>query len=105
MINIEQHVWGSTPEGEAIILYTIKNRFGSEVHLTNLGAAVVAVKFADRNGKIEDVFTQFFFLFVFFSFSKIFSFILIVGWKSATGRLSGTPKRRFICIVFKRKRA
>lgn len=55
MINIEQHVWGSTPEGEAIILYTIKNRFGSEVHLTNLGAAVVAVKFADRNGKIEDV--------------------------------------------------
>ncbi len=55
MVSIEQHVWGATPEGEAIILYTLRNERGSEVQLTNMGAAIVAVKFADRNGKIEDV--------------------------------------------------
>ncbi len=55
MVSVEQHVWGATPEGEAIILYTLRNERGSEVQLTNMGAAIVAVKFADRNGKIEDV--------------------------------------------------
>ena len=29
MVQIEQHVWGMTPEGEAIILYTV-----SYTHLT-----------------------------------------------------------------------
>lgn len=55
MVDIEQHVWGATPEGEAIILYILRNERGSEVRLTNMGAAIVSVKFADRNGKIDDV--------------------------------------------------
>ncbi|MCH5335696.1 MAG: galactose mutarotase [Alistipes sp.] len=54
-MEISQHVWGSTPEGEAIILYTMRNSRGSEVQLTNMGAAIVAVKFADREGHIDDV--------------------------------------------------
>ena len=54
-MTIEQNVWGVTPEGEAIIIYTLKNALGSEVQLTNVGAAIVSVKYADRNGHIDDV--------------------------------------------------
>lgn len=54
-MEILQHIWGSTPEGEGIILYTMRNSRGSEVQLCNIGASIVGVKFADRNGKIEDV--------------------------------------------------
>ena len=54
-MEILQHIWGSTPEGEGIILYTMRNSRGSEVQLCNVGAAIVSVKFADRNGNIEDV--------------------------------------------------
>ena len=54
-MEILQHIWGSTPEGEAIILYTMRNSRGSEVQLCNVGASIVSVKFADRNGNIEDV--------------------------------------------------
>ena len=54
-MEILQHIWGSTPEGEAIILYTMRNSRGSEVRLCNIGASVVAVSFADRDGRIDDV--------------------------------------------------
>ncbi|MBQ8366751.1 MAG: galactose mutarotase [Alistipes sp.] len=54
-MEILQHIWGSTPEGEGIILYTMRNSRGSEVQLCNVGAAIVGVKFADRNGNIDDV--------------------------------------------------
>ena len=54
-MEITPEVWGSTPEGEAIILYTMRNSRGSEVQLSNVGAGIVSVKFADRNGKIDDV--------------------------------------------------
>ena len=43
MVSIEQNVWGMTPEGEAIILYTLRNDKGAEVQLSNFGAAIVAV--------------------------------------------------------------
>ena len=35
MVTIEQHVWGMTPEGEAIILYTMRNDKGAEVKIAN----------------------------------------------------------------------
>lgn len=54
-MTIEQHIWGVTPEGEAIVIYTMRNERGSEVQLCNVGAALVSVKFADREGKIDDV--------------------------------------------------
>ena len=54
-MEILQHIWGSTPEGEGIILYTMRNSRGSEVQLCNIGASIVSVKFADRNGVIDDV--------------------------------------------------
>jgi len=55
MVQIEQHVWGSTPEGEAIILYTLRNDRGAEVQLSNFGAAIVAAKMPDREGRMADV--------------------------------------------------
>ena len=54
-MEIFQQVWGSTPEGEGIILYTMRNSRGSEIQLSNIGATIVGVKFADRNGNIDDV--------------------------------------------------
>ena len=55
MVQIEQHVWGMTPEGEAIIRYTLRNDSGAEVQLTNYGAAIVSVKMPDREGRMADV--------------------------------------------------
>lgn len=54
-MTIEQHIWGVMPEGEAIIIYTLRNARGSEVRVCNIGAALVSVCFADRNGKVDDV--------------------------------------------------
>ena len=54
-MEILQHIWGATPEGEAIVIYTMRNERGSEVQICNVGAALVSVKYADREGKIEDV--------------------------------------------------
>ena len=42
MVEIELNVWGMTPEGEAIILYTLRNDSGAEVRLSNYGAAIVS---------------------------------------------------------------
>ena len=53
-MEILQQVWGSTPEGEAIVLYTIRNSKGCEVQLCNIGASIVSVKVPDRDGKIDD---------------------------------------------------
>ena len=55
MIDIEQTLWGMNPEGEAIVLYTLRNERGEEVRLTNLGAAVVGLKTRDRSGKTDEV--------------------------------------------------
>lgn len=55
MVDIEQHLWGMTPEGEAIVLYTLRNAQGAEVKLSNYGAAVVAATMPDRQGRMADV--------------------------------------------------
>lgn len=55
MMEIEQHIWGMTPEGEAVVLYTMRNASGAEVRLGTYGAAVVSVAVPDRNGRMDDV--------------------------------------------------
>ena len=55
MIDIEQEVWGLTPEGEAIVLYTMRNARGAEVKLTNYGATIVGITVPDRAGRMADV--------------------------------------------------
>lgn len=55
MPDIRQQVGGMTPEGEAVILYTLRNARGAEVRLSNCGAAVTAVVVPDRDGRMADV--------------------------------------------------
>ena len=54
-MDIEQVIWGFTPEGEAEVLYTMTNARGASVSLTNIGASIVSVTVPDRNGKLADV--------------------------------------------------
>ncbi len=54
-MEIMQDVWGFTPEGEVIVLYTMINDSGASIQVTNIGAALVSVKVPDRAGKLADV--------------------------------------------------
>lgn len=54
-MEITQDVWGITPEGDAIILYTMTNSKGASVKLTNYGAAIVSVIVPDKEDKMADV--------------------------------------------------
>lgn len=54
-MEIEQEIWGITPEGEAIIRYTMRNACGGEMRLTNAGAAVVGITVPDAQGRLADV--------------------------------------------------
>ena len=47
--------FGKTPDGEAVDVYTLTNKNGAEVEITNYGGSVVSVKVPDRDGKLGDV--------------------------------------------------
>lgn len=47
--------WGTAPSGEKILQYTLRNSLGTEVRLTNVGAAICGVRFADRDGNVDEV--------------------------------------------------
>lgn len=49
-MEIEQNIWGFTPEGEAGVLYAMRNASGGEVRLTNAGAAVAGILLPDGCG-------------------------------------------------------
>lgn len=53
--NIEQHIWGITAEGEAVVIYTITNRSGTNVKLCNIGAAILSLTIFDTNGEKNDI--------------------------------------------------
>lgn len=53
--SVKKAAFGKTPEGQSVDLYTLTNKKGVEVAITNYGGAVVSVKVPDRNGKIADV--------------------------------------------------
>lgn len=54
-MQIEQHIWGITPEGHPIIIYKMTNARGESVELTNYGGAIVSVSVLDNKGNIGDV--------------------------------------------------
>lgn len=54
-MTIQQQIWGMTPDGEAVILYTMTNARGESVSLSNYGAAITAINVLDKNGAIGDV--------------------------------------------------
>ncbi len=53
--SVETSVWGKTPAGEDVKLFTLRNASGMEVKITNWGAYIVSIKVADKNGKFADV--------------------------------------------------
>lgn len=54
-MELEKKLWGITPEGKEIYLYTIRNAKGCQVSLSSLGAAIVSIVVPDRDGKLGDV--------------------------------------------------
>lgn len=54
-MDIEQHVWGFTSEGEAVLLYKMTNSHGASVSLTNIGAGIVSIVVPDRAGTPGEV--------------------------------------------------
>src|SRR6202047_614797 len=51
----EKTAFGKTPDGQNVDLYTLTNKNGMQVAITNFGGIVVRIKGADRGGKAEDV--------------------------------------------------
>ena len=47
--------YGKTATGESVALFTLRNRAGLEVAITNLGGIVVSIKAKDRGGRFDDV--------------------------------------------------
>lgn len=54
-ITIEQKQFGTSPEGQEILLYTMTNIHGVKASVTNLGAILVSLLVPDGNGKLGDV--------------------------------------------------
>jgi uncharacterized protein len=52
---LTREVFGKTPDGKEVWLYTIANRNGYRVRLTNYGGRVVSIEAPDRDGRRGDV--------------------------------------------------
>ncbi len=50
-----QRDFGKTADGRSATLYTLTNKHGVEVSITNFGATVVSIKIPDRQGHLLDV--------------------------------------------------
>jgi aldose 1-epimerase len=53
--SISRADYGKTPEGQAVELFTLHNRNGTEAQITNYGGTVTSLKTADKNGRFADV--------------------------------------------------
>src|SRR5690349_11433780 len=52
---ITSQVFGKTPEGAEVNVYTLTNAHGVEARIINYGAIVVSLKVPDRQGQLADV--------------------------------------------------
>ena len=50
-MNVEQTVFGKTPDGQEVKLYTLKNDHGVVLRVIDYGAAIQSLKVPDKNGK------------------------------------------------------
>lgn len=53
--SVKKESFGKLPDGTTIDSYTLANKNGVEVKITNYGATVTSIKVPDRSGKFEDV--------------------------------------------------
>lgn len=54
-MSIKKHSFGTTKDGQTATLYTLINKKGMSVSLTDFGANIVNVIVADKKGKFDDV--------------------------------------------------
>jgi len=54
-MKIDKELFGNLSDGREVNIFTLIHPNGSEVKITNYGAAVVSVRVPDKNGIIEDV--------------------------------------------------
>ncbi|MBS1853197.1 MAG: galactose mutarotase [Acidobacteria bacterium] len=52
---MQKQSFGKTDDGQAIDLYTLTNKSGAQVAITNYGGAVVSLKVPDKSGQLGDV--------------------------------------------------
>ena len=52
---VEKSLFGKSPEGKDVELFTISNSKGMKASLTNLGAILVSLLVPDKDGNVEDV--------------------------------------------------
>jgi aldose 1-epimerase len=52
---MQKQAFGKTSDGQAADLYTLTNKHGMEVGITNFGATVVSISVPDKTGKSADV--------------------------------------------------
>src|SRR3954464_3127754 len=52
---VTKQSFGKTKDGTEVFLYTLKNKGGMEVQITNFGGVIQSLKVPDRHGKIDDV--------------------------------------------------
>ena len=50
-----ERLFGTTSDGQAVKLFTLKNKSGAELQVINFGAIVLSLKVPDRNGQLADV--------------------------------------------------
>jgi aldose 1-epimerase len=65
-----RHTFGTTADGNTVDLYTLTNGHGMEVRIASLGATIVSIKTADRQGQFGDV---------------------VLGWDTMEGYRGNTP--------------
>jgi aldose 1-epimerase len=54
-VTITKSAWGQMPNGTKLDLYTLKNKNGMEVRITNYGGIITHLTAPDKDGKYEDV--------------------------------------------------
>jgi len=54
-MNIEKHLFGTTPEGKEIFKYTLKNYSGMEVDIITYGGIITAIRVPDKKNEPGDV--------------------------------------------------
>lgn len=52
---ISTTLFGTTPEGEAVELFTLRNSQGVEIQAISYGGTVISLKTPDRNGQLADI--------------------------------------------------
>src|SRR5690349_542256 len=53
--SVKKESFGKLPDGTEVDSYTLTNKNGVQVKITNYGATVTSIKVPDRNGKFDDV--------------------------------------------------